>query len=334
MPRPLSRMVSISSGHELDLDAVGMARDRFVHGVVEDFGRQVMQRAFVRAADIHAGPAADGLEAFQDLDVLGRIAFGGGGRAVEKVGSFAISQDRAEITRFAVKATVNGLLPMPRDQCALCFSLFLSRRGIRFRYERGRRREKGLRTHDHGCTADRRQGRCARRRRRHASSEARMLQARLDCSWRRFRIHVVQPLSDALWCMPFLGLFPTLGTVHVVAIRDHHGVAVRRQCRRAAWSCSGYTQRSVGSRALAQAPCDLSGDCRRRAGASSPGSSGRTAISVNNVLVMHDRCGIIWVYAFSRGMHAGTLFRRRIADGALTIARIVYPGTPFRCRCR
>ena len=54
-----------------------MARHRFVHGIVEDFGRQMMQGVDVGAADIHAGPAADGLEPFQDLDVLGGIALGG-----------------------------------------------------------------------------------------------------------------------------------------------------------------------------------------------------------------------------------------------------------------
>ncbi len=39
----------------LDLDEGRMARDCFVHRVVDDFGEQVMQRALVGAADIHAG---------------------------------------------------------------------------------------------------------------------------------------------------------------------------------------------------------------------------------------------------------------------------------------
>ena len=51
-----------------------MAGDRLVHRVVEDFGDQMVQRALVGAADIHAGPAADRLQPLEDLDVLGGIA--------------------------------------------------------------------------------------------------------------------------------------------------------------------------------------------------------------------------------------------------------------------
>ncbi len=45
-------------GFHLDLDPVGVAGERLVHGVVDDFGEQVMQRFLVGAADIHAGAAA------------------------------------------------------------------------------------------------------------------------------------------------------------------------------------------------------------------------------------------------------------------------------------
>ena len=61
-------------GLHLDFDPVGVAGQRLVHGVVDDFGEQVMQRLLVGAADIHAGPAAHRLEPFQHLDVLGGIA--------------------------------------------------------------------------------------------------------------------------------------------------------------------------------------------------------------------------------------------------------------------
>ena len=61
-------------GVELELDAAGMAGHRLVHGVVEHLGDEMMQRALVGAADIHAGPAAHRLQPFQDLDVLGGIA--------------------------------------------------------------------------------------------------------------------------------------------------------------------------------------------------------------------------------------------------------------------
>ena len=61
-------------GLHLDLDPVGVAGQRLVHGVVDHLGEQVMQRLLVGAADIHAGPPAHRLEPFQDLDVLGGIA--------------------------------------------------------------------------------------------------------------------------------------------------------------------------------------------------------------------------------------------------------------------
>ena len=64
-------------GVKLDLDAVGVAGDGFVHRVVEDFGHEVVERAFVGAADVHAGALADGLEALEHLDrggVVGGIA--------------------------------------------------------------------------------------------------------------------------------------------------------------------------------------------------------------------------------------------------------------------
>jgi hypothetical protein len=61
-------------GLHLDFDPVGMAGKRFVHRVVDDFGKQVMQGLLVGAADVHARPASDRLEPFQHLDVLGGIA--------------------------------------------------------------------------------------------------------------------------------------------------------------------------------------------------------------------------------------------------------------------
>jgi hypothetical protein len=56
-----------------DVDPGRMSGDGLVHGVVDDFGEEVMQRLFIGAADIHAGPAADRLEALEDLDVGGRV---------------------------------------------------------------------------------------------------------------------------------------------------------------------------------------------------------------------------------------------------------------------
>jgi hypothetical protein len=68
-------------GLHLDLDPVGVAGQRLVHGIVDDFGEQVVQRLLVGAADIHAGTPAHRLEAFEHLDVLRRITGLGGGAA-------------------------------------------------------------------------------------------------------------------------------------------------------------------------------------------------------------------------------------------------------------
>ena len=73
MPRPLSVTVRKPSSSKLDLDAVGVARDRLVHGVVEHLGEEVMHRLLVGAADIHAGAPAHRLEPLQHLDVGGGI---------------------------------------------------------------------------------------------------------------------------------------------------------------------------------------------------------------------------------------------------------------------
>src|SRR6185437_16063819 len=61
-------------GRELDLDEVGMAGQRLVHRVVDDFGEQVMQRLFVGPADVHAGAAPNRLQPLQYLDVARGIA--------------------------------------------------------------------------------------------------------------------------------------------------------------------------------------------------------------------------------------------------------------------
>jgi hypothetical protein len=50
-----------------------MTGDSLIHGVVDNFGRQVVQSGLVGAADVHAGAPTDGLQAFEDLDILRRI---------------------------------------------------------------------------------------------------------------------------------------------------------------------------------------------------------------------------------------------------------------------
>ena len=68
-------------GAQFDFDEGGMAGQRLVHRVVDDFGEQMMQRLFVGAADIHAGPAAHRLQAFEHLDIGRGIAGLGAGTA-------------------------------------------------------------------------------------------------------------------------------------------------------------------------------------------------------------------------------------------------------------
>ena len=76
----------VAVGAEMHLDAAGMAGDRLVHRVVDDFGEEVVQRVGVGAADIHARAAAHRLEPLQHLDVGGRI-----GRARRRLGRSALA---------------------------------------------------------------------------------------------------------------------------------------------------------------------------------------------------------------------------------------------------
>ena len=66
---------------QLHLDEGRVSGDRLVHGIVDHLGEEVVQGLLVRAADIHARAAADGLEPFQHLDG-GRVIAGLAGRAL------------------------------------------------------------------------------------------------------------------------------------------------------------------------------------------------------------------------------------------------------------
>ena len=77
-------------GIERDGDAVGMADQRLVDGIVHHLVDHVMETgAVIGVADIHAGALAHGIEAFQDLDRVGAI-FGarrdGGGAFCHSIG--------------------------------------------------------------------------------------------------------------------------------------------------------------------------------------------------------------------------------------------------------
>src|SRR5699024_29202 len=57
--------------HEGDVDGVGVARHRLVHGVVDDLPHEVVQTALAGGADVHAGALADRLEALEHGDRTG-----------------------------------------------------------------------------------------------------------------------------------------------------------------------------------------------------------------------------------------------------------------------
>ena len=64
-------------GLQLHLDVARMARHRLVHGVVDHLGEEVVHGLLVRAADIHARAAANGLQPLQHLDIGRGIALAG-----------------------------------------------------------------------------------------------------------------------------------------------------------------------------------------------------------------------------------------------------------------
>src|SRR6185437_9061291 len=55
-------------GQQRDLDGVAVAGQRLVHGVVDHLVDQVVQAALAGRPDVHTGPLADRLEAFEDAD--------------------------------------------------------------------------------------------------------------------------------------------------------------------------------------------------------------------------------------------------------------------------
>ena len=77
MPRPLSLTVSRLPASSSTSMRVAWPATASSIAVVEDLGGEVVQRALVGAADVHAGAAADGLEPFEHLDRGGVIAVGG-----------------------------------------------------------------------------------------------------------------------------------------------------------------------------------------------------------------------------------------------------------------
>jgi len=61
-------------GRQDHLDQLGVSCDRLVHGVIQDFSKQVMEGPLIGPANVHAGALADGLQTLEDLDVLGGVS--------------------------------------------------------------------------------------------------------------------------------------------------------------------------------------------------------------------------------------------------------------------
>jgi hypothetical protein len=60
------------------IDAVGLAGERLVDGVVDHLPDEVVQPLHAGVADVHRRALAHGIEAFEDLDGTGVVAFFGG----------------------------------------------------------------------------------------------------------------------------------------------------------------------------------------------------------------------------------------------------------------
>ena len=156
--------------------------------------------------------------------------------------------------------------------------------------------------------------------------EMRMLQARLDLLMASLSASVwFNPCLTIIWMLPFLGLFPMLGTVTWMQ-----------------FSIIMATQFAIGlgARVIRQGyerdPSDSELWLKRLAIYQASAGVGWGIFAwliwtdgnlLNNVLVTMTVCVIIWAYAFSRCMHVGIYFAGVAPTALLIIARIAYAGT-------
>ncbi len=71
MPRPSSETSQLPSGCSTTSMLLGMAGERFVDGVVDDFLRQMVR---ARGVGVHAWAAFDRIQAGEDFDIGGVVA--------------------------------------------------------------------------------------------------------------------------------------------------------------------------------------------------------------------------------------------------------------------
>ena len=55
-------------GIKANFNPIGVSCDGFIHRVIKNFANQMVQGAFICAADIHAGALANRFQSFKDFD--------------------------------------------------------------------------------------------------------------------------------------------------------------------------------------------------------------------------------------------------------------------------
>ena len=104
-------------GLHLDVDEAGMPGERLVHRIVDHLGKEVVQRLFVGAADIHAWAPADRLEAFEHFDVARGVTSLGAAR--EFAGARALAGEPPRRGLGQIREQVLGRIL--RDGFCCCF---------------------------------------------------------------------------------------------------------------------------------------------------------------------------------------------------------------------
>jgi two-component system cell cycle sensor histidine kinase PleC len=156
-----------------------------------------------------------------------------------------------------------------------------------------------------------------------AGVDTRMLQARLDMMVATLSTAVwINPCLTLLWMLPFLGLFPMLGTVKwpqfVIIMAMQFAISIAtRMIRRGYARDSSDSMMWLKRLAIYQAATGIGWGIF----AWLIWTDGNL---LNNALVTTTVCSIIWAYAFSRAMHAGIYLAGVMPTAILTIARTVY----------
>jgi hypothetical protein len=101
-----------------DLDTVAIAGEVLVDGIVEDLEDAMVEAAFIRGADVHAGALADAGEAFELVDFRGVVEIEGdvweGGKVIfALLGFFGLFGHRIWVKREAINVYGKGLCHKP-----------------------------------------------------------------------------------------------------------------------------------------------------------------------------------------------------------------------------